>query len=160
MTRAVLAGRRTRFKEIKSETTRNLGTFESNAKKQVDSLAGQLRDENHQRADADRARKAVHPPARSCVHPTLPPHPRLAGRARGFRIGAPILEAARAYERRRSRAAACLRPGADHVGNPVKQGAPSSSRGRMSRLQRTAWQAAGDVNDKCGAPGFAEGALG
>jgi chromosome segregation ATPase len=33
---------------------RNLGAFESNAKKQVDSLAGQLREEKDQRADADK----------------------------------------------------------------------------------------------------------
>src|SRR5215208_3688532 len=43
-----------RFKDIESETARNLGAFKSNAKKQVDSLAGQLRDEKDQRADADK----------------------------------------------------------------------------------------------------------
>jgi hypothetical protein len=43
-----------RFKESGSETARNLGAFESNAKKQVDSLAGQLREEKDQRADADK----------------------------------------------------------------------------------------------------------
>ena len=32
-----------RFRDIESETARNLGAFESNAKKQVDSLATQLR---------------------------------------------------------------------------------------------------------------------
>jgi DNA anti-recombination protein RmuC len=43
-----------RCKEIESETTHNLGAFESNAKKQVDSLASQLRDEKDQRADSDK----------------------------------------------------------------------------------------------------------
>ncbi len=43
-----------RFKDIELETARNLGAFESNAKKQVDSLAGQLREEKDQRADADK----------------------------------------------------------------------------------------------------------
>src|SRR5436309_14053588 len=43
-----------RFKEIESETARNLNAFESNAKKQVESLASQLRDEKDQRADADK----------------------------------------------------------------------------------------------------------
>jgi chromosome segregation ATPase len=43
-----------RFKDTESETAHNLGAFESNAKKQVDSLAGQLRDEKEQRADADK----------------------------------------------------------------------------------------------------------
>jgi hypothetical protein len=43
-----------RFKDIELETARNLGAFESNAKKQVDSLASQLRDEKDQRADADK----------------------------------------------------------------------------------------------------------
>jgi chromosome segregation ATPase len=43
-----------RFKELELETSRNLGAFETNAKKQVDSLATQLRDEKDQRADADR----------------------------------------------------------------------------------------------------------
>jgi DNA repair exonuclease SbcCD ATPase subunit len=43
-----------RFKDIELETARNLGAFESNAKKHVDSLAGQLRDEKDQRADADK----------------------------------------------------------------------------------------------------------
>jgi hypothetical protein len=42
------------FKEIESDTARNLSAFESNAKKQVDSLTGQLRDEKDQRADADK----------------------------------------------------------------------------------------------------------
>jgi hypothetical protein len=48
-----------RFKEIESETSRNLGAFESNAKKQVDSLAGQLRDEKDQRADADKDTRQI-----------------------------------------------------------------------------------------------------
>ena len=43
-----------RLKDIESETSRNLGAFESNAKKQVDSLATQLRDEKDQRSDADK----------------------------------------------------------------------------------------------------------
>jgi hypothetical protein len=43
-----------RFKEIEAETARSLGAFEANAKKQVDSVAGQLRDEKDQRADADK----------------------------------------------------------------------------------------------------------
>ena len=43
-----------RFKDIEAETARNLSAFESNAKKQVDSLASQLREEKDQRADADK----------------------------------------------------------------------------------------------------------
>jgi hypothetical protein len=43
-----------RLKDIESEAARNLGAFESNTKKQVDSLAGQLRDEKDQRADGDK----------------------------------------------------------------------------------------------------------
>jgi hypothetical protein len=43
-----------RFKQIESETARNLGVFESNAKKQVDSLANQLREEKEPRADGDK----------------------------------------------------------------------------------------------------------
>jgi hypothetical protein len=43
-----------RLKEIESEAARNLSAFESNSKKQVDSLAGQLRDEKDQRADGDK----------------------------------------------------------------------------------------------------------
>src|ERR1700674_3964002 len=43
-----------RFQDIESETARNLGAFESNAKKQVDSLANQLREEKDQRADGDK----------------------------------------------------------------------------------------------------------
>jgi hypothetical protein len=43
-----------RFKEIESETARNLSAHDTNAKKQVDSLAGQLREEKDARADADK----------------------------------------------------------------------------------------------------------
>jgi hypothetical protein len=43
-----------RFRQIESETARNLGVFESNAKKQADSLANQLREEKEQRADGDK----------------------------------------------------------------------------------------------------------
>jgi hypothetical protein len=43
-----------RLKDIESEAARNLSAFESNTKKQVDSLAGQLRDEKEQRADNDK----------------------------------------------------------------------------------------------------------
>ncbi len=43
-----------RFKDIESETARNLSAFESNAKKQVESLASQLREEKDLRADADK----------------------------------------------------------------------------------------------------------
>jgi hypothetical protein len=43
-----------RLKEIESETARNLSAFESNAKKQVDSLASQLREEKDQRTDGDK----------------------------------------------------------------------------------------------------------
>ena len=43
-----------RFKDIESETGRNLSVFESNAKKQVESLVGQLREEKDLRADADK----------------------------------------------------------------------------------------------------------
>jgi hypothetical protein len=41
-----------RFKDVEAETARTLSAFESNAKKQVESLAGQLRDEKDQRVDA------------------------------------------------------------------------------------------------------------
>src|SRR4051812_43593024 len=34
-----------RFKDIEAETSRNLNAFESNAKKQIESLASQLREE-------------------------------------------------------------------------------------------------------------------
>src|SRR5262249_39625673 len=43
-----------RLKDIESEAARKLGAFESNTKKQVDSLAGQLRDEKEQRAEGDK----------------------------------------------------------------------------------------------------------
>ena len=43
-----------RFREVESETARNLGSFESSAKKQMESLEGQLREEKDQRTDADK----------------------------------------------------------------------------------------------------------
>ena len=43
-----------RFKDIESETARNLSAFESNGKKQVESLVGQLREEKDLRGDADK----------------------------------------------------------------------------------------------------------
>jgi len=43
-----------RFREIESETARNLGSFESSAKKQMESLAIQLREEKDLRTDADK----------------------------------------------------------------------------------------------------------
>jgi hypothetical protein len=43
-----------RFKDIESDTARNLSAFESNAKKQVESLVGQLGEEKDLRADADK----------------------------------------------------------------------------------------------------------
>src|SRR5882757_3912891 len=43
-----------RFKDVEAETARNLSAFESHAKKQVESLASQLRDEKDLRADADK----------------------------------------------------------------------------------------------------------
>ena len=43
-----------RFREIESETARNLGSFESSAKKQMESLATQLREEKDLRTDADK----------------------------------------------------------------------------------------------------------
>ena len=43
-----------RFKEIEAETARTLSAHDSNAKKQVDSLAGQLREEKDLRGDADK----------------------------------------------------------------------------------------------------------
>ena len=43
-----------RFKDVEAETARNLSAYESNAKKQVESLAAQLRDEKDLRADADK----------------------------------------------------------------------------------------------------------
>jgi hypothetical protein len=42
------------FKDLESETARNLSAFEANAKKQVDSLAGQFRDEKDHRAEGDK----------------------------------------------------------------------------------------------------------
>ena len=49
-----------RFKDIESETARNLSAFESNAKKQVESLVGQLREEKDVRADADKELRCPH----------------------------------------------------------------------------------------------------
>ena len=43
-----------RFKEIESETARTLNAHDLNSKKQVDSLASQLREEKDLRADADK----------------------------------------------------------------------------------------------------------
>src|ERR1700756_3649076 len=43
-----------RFRDIESETARNLSAFEGNSKKQVESLASQLREEKDVRADADK----------------------------------------------------------------------------------------------------------
>src|SRR6267154_319328 len=43
-----------RVKEIETETARTLSAHDSNAKKQVDSLAGQLREEKDLRGDADK----------------------------------------------------------------------------------------------------------
>jgi chromosome segregation ATPase len=43
-----------RLKDIESETARSLSAYELNAKKQVDSLASQLREEKDLRADADK----------------------------------------------------------------------------------------------------------
>lgn len=43
-----------RFKDIESETARNLSAHDLNAKKQVDSLASQLREEKDLRSDADK----------------------------------------------------------------------------------------------------------
>jgi hypothetical protein len=43
-----------RFREIESESARNLGSFESSAKKQMESLAAQLREEKDLRTDADK----------------------------------------------------------------------------------------------------------
>ena len=42
-----------RFKDIESETARNLNAFESNGKKQVESLVCQFREEKDLRAEAD-----------------------------------------------------------------------------------------------------------
>jgi hypothetical protein len=43
-----------RFKDIEGDTARNLTAHESNAKKQVESIAGQLREEKDLRADSDK----------------------------------------------------------------------------------------------------------
>jgi DNA repair exonuclease SbcCD ATPase subunit len=43
-----------RFKDTESETARNLSAYDSNSKKQVESLASQLREEKDLRADGDK----------------------------------------------------------------------------------------------------------
>ena len=43
-----------RFREIESESARNLSSFESTAKKQMESLAAELREEKDLRTDADK----------------------------------------------------------------------------------------------------------
>ena len=43
-----------RVRDIEAETTRNLSAFESHAKKHVDSLTNQLREEKDQRAEAEK----------------------------------------------------------------------------------------------------------
>src|ERR1700757_5296918 len=43
-----------RLKDIEADAARNLGAFESNAKKQIESLAHQLREEKDVRSDADK----------------------------------------------------------------------------------------------------------
>jgi chromosome segregation ATPase len=43
-----------RFREVESETARNLSSLESNAKKQMESFAAELREEKDLRADADK----------------------------------------------------------------------------------------------------------
>ena len=43
-----------RFKDVESEAKRNLEMYESNSKKQVDSLAAQLRSEKEARAESDK----------------------------------------------------------------------------------------------------------
>lgn len=43
-----------RFREVESETARNLSSLELSAKKQMESLEAQLRDEKDQRTDADK----------------------------------------------------------------------------------------------------------
>lgn len=43
-----------RFRDVEAETARNLSAYESNAKKLVESLANQLREEKDLRADADK----------------------------------------------------------------------------------------------------------
>jgi chromosome segregation ATPase len=44
-----------RFKDVEADTARNLGAFEVNAKKQVESVLTQLREEKDQRLDAEKA---------------------------------------------------------------------------------------------------------
>jgi len=43
-----------RFKDLEADTARNLSAHESNARKQVESIAGQLREEKDLRADTDK----------------------------------------------------------------------------------------------------------
>jgi DNA repair exonuclease SbcCD ATPase subunit len=43
-----------RFKDVEAETARNLSAYDSNSKKQVESLASQLREEKDLRADGDK----------------------------------------------------------------------------------------------------------
>ncbi|PPQ30595.1 hypothetical protein CCS01_18935 [Rhodopila globiformis] len=43
-----------RFKDIEADTARNLGAFESNSKKQIESVSTQLREEKDQRVDAEK----------------------------------------------------------------------------------------------------------
>src|SRR5690348_14957520 len=43
-----------RFREIESETARNLSSLESSAKKQMESFAAELREEKDLRTDADK----------------------------------------------------------------------------------------------------------
>ncbi|HXR86863.1 MAG TPA: hypothetical protein VN728_07835 [Stellaceae bacterium] len=43
-----------RFKDVETETAQNLSAYESNAKKLIDSLATQFREEQNLRADADK----------------------------------------------------------------------------------------------------------
>ncbi len=50
--------RRHGARTVESETTRDLTAFETNAKKQVDSLAGQFREEKDQRANSARRSSA------------------------------------------------------------------------------------------------------
>jgi hypothetical protein len=49
-----------RFREIESESARNLGSFESSAKKQMESLSAQLREEKDLRTDADKEIERTH----------------------------------------------------------------------------------------------------
>src|SRR5690349_24554624 len=43
-----------RFKDVEADTARNLSAFESNSKKQIESVATQLREEKEQRVDAEK----------------------------------------------------------------------------------------------------------